>query len=417
MFSTLRNATHAYTPDFRRLWLSAALTNLGDGVLLSAGPLLVASLTRSPGAVGAAVFVQQLPWLLFGLTSGVLVDRLDRRTIVMVSDACRAAAVTALAVLVATHDASLVAVYVVLFTLGTGETLADNASSTLVVDTVDREQLGGANAHLGLTFTIGNQLAGPPLGALLFSLGMAAPFGVQALTLAAAATIVRRLQASRTATSGSAPSTVWADMAAGLRWLRHSPPVRMLLLSIFTMDVAFATAFATWVLYCTRLLGLADWQFGLLMTASAIGGLFGPWAFARTRRAIGLVGIVRAGFLVEAAVHLVLAATPAAWIVALTMLGFGVHTMVWGAAAVTIRQEATPPGFLGRVNSVYSVASIGGAALGSAIGATLAQTYSLTTGFWAAGTAMLLVAILAWHPLRAFAAATDQIPADGIEST
>jgi MFS family permease len=84
-------------PDFRRLWTANAVSNLGDGVTLVAGPLLVASLTADPTAIAAAVLAQQLPWLLFSLVSGALVDRLDRRRLIVTVNLARAVVLAALA--------------------------------------------------------------------------------------------------------------------------------------------------------------------------------------------------------------------------------------------------------------------------------------------------------------------------------
>nr|MDA8322005.1 MFS transporter [Actinomycetota bacterium] len=68
--------------DFRWLLSSSWVTNLGDGITLAAGPLLVASQTRNPLAVAMAVLLQRLPWLIFGLYAGVVADRFSRRVIV-----------------------------------------------------------------------------------------------------------------------------------------------------------------------------------------------------------------------------------------------------------------------------------------------------------------------------------------------
>lgn len=166
---------------FRRLLAASALTNLGDGAFLASGPLLVASVSTDPVAVGSAVAVQQLPWLLFAVFSGALVDRLDRRRLVVVVNVVRAQVLGLLSVAILFDAASLGLIYAALFILGTGETLADNAAGTLVVRVVPREQLGTANARFSAVFTVGNQLAGPPLGAWLFAVGAAAPFGLHAL--------------------------------------------------------------------------------------------------------------------------------------------------------------------------------------------------------------------------------------------
>ena len=88
--------------SFRWLLSSVVISNVGDGIALAAGPLLVASETRDPLLVAAAFFLQQLPWLLFGVIAGAYVDRLDRRRMVVAVDTCRAAVVVVLTVTIAT---------------------------------------------------------------------------------------------------------------------------------------------------------------------------------------------------------------------------------------------------------------------------------------------------------------------------
>jgi MFS family permease len=390
---------HDLGPNFRRLLYASGATNLGDGVLLAAGPLYLVSLTSSPAAVGAAVFVQQLPWLLFALLSGAVVDRVDRRRLVVFVDMCRATVMAALALGAFFDNVSVAVVYVVLFILGTGETLADSATSALTVAVVPATRLGHANSRLGVTFTLGNQLVGPPVGALLFSLGSAVPFAVQALMFSTGAVLISRIRVHEPVPEDGARTSLIRDIREGLAWLRHNRPMLVMVLSILIMNVAFTAAFATWVLYCTVLLGLTNLQFGLLVTCSALGGLAGPWVHDRVAPRLGYTGIVRAGFIIEGVVHLVLATAPNPWVVAGTMVVFGVHTMVWGAAAVTVRQQLTPTRLLGRVTSVYFMASIGGSAVGAVIGAVIAQGFGLTAAFWASGVVMLFVAASAWRTL------------------
>jgi MFS family permease len=393
--------------NFHRLLGASALTNAGDGILLAAGPLLIASLTDSPAAVGAAVFVQQLPWLLFGMASGTVVDRVDPRLLVAVVNVCRATTMAVLAGFVLADAANTVLVYAALFVLGTGETLADSAASPLLVSSVPPDRLGMANARLGLTFTAGNQLIGPPLGALLFAAGRSVPLFTQALAFAAGAVLIARMNVPAVAQESTDRASMFRDLKSGLRWLAGHPAMRALAVSILLMNVTFTAAFATWVLYCTQLLRLTHLEFGLLTTCAAMGGLAGPWMFGRVQPLLGYAGIVRLGFVIEGAVHLLLATVPPAPVVAATMVSFGVHTMVWGAAANTLRQRVTPEPLLGRVTSVYFVASIGGSAIGAAIGSVLAQQLGLTAAFWMAGTLMLLVAVTTWPAIRALRLPTE----------
>ncbi|MCU1657671.1 MAG: major facilitator superfamily 1, partial [Pseudonocardiales bacterium] len=111
--------------DFHKLWTASAISTIGDGVTLVAGPLLVASRTDDPALVAGAVFAQQLPWLLFSLVSGVYVDRLDRQRLIVIVNLLRGLALAALAV--AIGPATIPFIDAVLFVLGAGETVADTA--------------------------------------------------------------------------------------------------------------------------------------------------------------------------------------------------------------------------------------------------------------------------------------------------
>src|SRR5688500_259295 len=101
------------------------LSNLGDGISLSAGPLLVAAQTRDPFLVALAVVLQRLPWMLFGLYAGVLADRHDRRTLLLVVQLARVAVLIGLSASILTDSVNIAVVLVAMFLLGTAETFAD----------------------------------------------------------------------------------------------------------------------------------------------------------------------------------------------------------------------------------------------------------------------------------------------------
>jgi MFS family permease len=176
--------------DFRRLWTANAISSLGDGAMLAAGPLFVASRTSDPLLVAAAMFAQQLPWLLFSLIAGAYVDRLDRRRLIVVVNLLRAFAVGGLALGAALDAAGLPVIYAALFLLGTGDSVARNAETALLPSLVGKDDLAAANARIFGATTLGAQLAGPPLGAYLFAIAAALPFGVDAASFVAAAALV-----------------------------------------------------------------------------------------------------------------------------------------------------------------------------------------------------------------------------------
>src|SRR5207237_6562874 len=155
-------------PDYRRLWAAAGVSTLGDGVREAALPLLAASLTHDPGAVAAVTFAGRLPWLLFSLVSGAVVDRVDRKRVMWMVDAGRALTVTALAAAVLLEATSIPLLVIVAFVLGTGETLFDNAAHALMPSVVSRDRLEEANSRLYAIQISSQEFVGPPVGSFLF---------------------------------------------------------------------------------------------------------------------------------------------------------------------------------------------------------------------------------------------------------
>lgn len=231
LFLHTRNTVPIGT-GFFVLWTASAISTIGDGVTMAAGPLLVASLTSSASAVAGVAFVQQLPWLLFALVSGAFVDRLDRRRLIVTVDLLRAAALSVLVVAAAIATVTVPIVYAVFFLLGIGETLAGTASAALLPAVVPAARLGDANARLMATFTIGNQILAKPLGAWLFVIGAAAPFGLEAVSFVVAAALVATMRGAGARTVPRAGVSVRADVAEGVRWLWRHGLLRTLAVSM-----------------------------------------------------------------------------------------------------------------------------------------------------------------------------------------
>ncbi|MEU7591102.1 MFS transporter [Micromonospora sp. NPDC049230] len=386
--------------DFTRLWTAAAVSNVGDGVTMAAGPLLVASVTDKPALIAGAVFAQQLPWLLFALISGAYVDRLDRRRMVMVVNLARAGALAGLAAAIATETVSVIIIYLVLFILGVGETLADTAMGALLPAVVAPDELASANARLYASFTVGNQFVAKPLGAWLFVISAAVPFGVDALTFAISVALIAGIRPGPVSAKPRQQTSLRAEVAAGLKWLWRHRLLRLLAVSMGLSNIAFGAAFAVFVLYCRERLGVSGVGYGFLLTAFAVGGLVGTTVAARLTRALGNATVLRAGLVVEIVTHVSLAITTTPWLAAIALVVFSIHAMVWGIVVTSARQRVVPPPLRGRVGSVYALLDLGGAALGSLLGGLFASVWEITTPFWIAAAVMVTITVLAWRPLR-----------------
>lgn len=393
---------------YRWLLASSWTTNLGDGVALAAGPLLVASLTSDAFLVSVAALLRWLPPLVFGLFAGVLSDRLDRRRIIIVADGLRA---VVLAVLVATMVTGHVSVAIALLALGllaTAEVFADNTATTLAPMLVRRDDLAIANARLQAGFITFNQLVGPPIGAALFAVGRAWPFVAEAVLVTAGVLLVARIVLPARGRGGEAPRSALRDVAEGLRWTMHHAAVRTLCLTILIFNITYGAAWSVLVLYVDQRLGLGAVGFGLVTTISAAGGLVGTASYGWITRRVSLGNVMRVGLIIETFTHLALAVTTSPWLASVVFFVFGAHAFIWGTTSITIRQRAVPGHLQGRVSSVNTISVFGGLVAGSAIGGALAARAGITAPFWFAFAGSALFLALLWRAMTRIAHADEQ---------
>lgn len=397
---------------FRWLLASSWVSNLGDGLALAAGPLLVASRTHEPVLVALAALLQRLPWLLFGLYAGALADRLDRRVVVMVCDLLRSGVLVGLAVVIVSGRADITLVLVAMFVIGVAEVFADSATATLLPMLVPRADLGIANARLGAGMLTLNQLAGPPVGAFLFAAGAAVPFTVQASAVALSVALVARIGTPRGGVRGEGAYRTWGDVAEGFRWLLGHRAVRTLALVILAFNITWGAAWSVLVLYATQRLGMGPVGFGLLTTVAALGGLISTAAYGWLERRIRLATLMRGCLTLEVLTHLALALNRSAAAALVIMLVFGGYAFVWGTVSQTVRQRATPTALQGRVGSVYRVGLFAGIVIGQALGGLLADWGGLTAPFWFAFVGAGLTLALFWRSLAAIAHADRPLADD-----
>lgn len=383
--------------SFRWLMSSSWLSNLGDGIGLAAGPLLVASQTDDPGLVALALLLQQLPWLVFGLLAGAVADRLDRRALSVLVNLLRAGVLVLLAMAVLTGTATIGLVLLALFLHGTAEVFADTAATTLLPSLIQRDDLAIGNARIQFGFLTMNQLAGPPIGAAMFALGHAFPFIGQAVLVGVGAMLVSRIVLP--AADPQPRGHVRRDIAEGFRWVLHHAAVRTLILTIFTFNITFGAAWSVLVLYARDRLGLGPVGYGLLTTISAIGGVLGGLAYGWITRRVSLGNIMRIGLIIETLTHLGLALTTIPAVAMVIFFVFGAHAFIWGTTSSAVRQRAVPNALQGRVSSVNAVGVFGGIVVGAGLGGLIARQWGVTGPFWFAFVGSAVFVVLIWKQL------------------
>ncbi|WP_245644680.1 MFS transporter [Nocardioides jensenii] len=392
--------------NFRWLLGSSWVSQVGDGIALAAGPLLIASQTHDPFLVAMGALLQRLPWLLFGLYAGVLADRLDRRLVVIVVDLMRVAVLAVLVTAISTDHVDIGLVLATLFLFGTAEVFADTTSSTLLPMVVAKRDLGVANARLMAGFVTINQMLGPPVGAALFAAGMAWPFVTQAVCVLLGAGLIARMRLPLVPPP-EVKKRVSQDILEGLRWTWRHPAVRTLTLTIVTFNITFGAAWSVLVLYSLKTLDMGEVGFGLLTTAGAVGGLVAIGTYDWLEKRFSLGNIMRVGLIIETFTHLALALNRSGIGAMVILFVFGAHAFVWGTTSRTVRMRAVPTEFQGRVGSVYMVGVFGSMVVGTGLGGVIAGQWGIVAPFWFAFVGSGLLVLLIWNQMPHIAHADE----------
>jgi MFS family permease len=392
--------TGGFGRDYWRLLAASAAANLADGVGRVALPLLAATLTRDPVLVSALTALAFLPWLLFGLASGVLVDRVDRRRAMAVANLVRAALLGALAVSVLLGTAGIALLYAVAFGLGAAETVYDSAARAALPQLVPRDRIERGNSLLFTVEVVGQAFLGAPIGSLLFAVLAAAPLLGNATGFVLAAVLVLTMERSMRPARGER-ATVPAEIRDGLGWLWRHRLIRGITLLTALSAVAIYMMIAVQVLYALEVLGLPPAGYGLLLMVSGVGAVVGglavPRIAARFGRSASLVAASLLFALATIATGLTADPVTAGVLFGLT----AVAATVWDVLSLSLRQALIPTGLFGRVQGAYRTLVWGAFPVGALAGGTLAAAAGVPAVFMVSGAAHLLVGIGVWRLVSA----------------
>ena len=399
---------------FHRLFGATLVSAIGTGMHATALPLLTLQSTSSPMALSLVVVAAEIPWVLASLHAGVLVDRLDRRRVMVWADLGRFAVVAALAILILTGRVNLVWLVLAAFLLGTGQVFFDVAAQSAIPDFVSRDprNLATANGRIVAADSNGEDFVGPPLGSALFGVANFLPFAGNALSFAASGLLILSIRADAKPKErpDAARASVRSDIVEGVRWLFGNRILRALAVVSCLGNVAATAQFAMLALLAKEVLELPDLGFGLLLTATAVGATVGGLAAAAFRERFGSGTVLLVGKTGVGVAILVLGLVANVWVAAAMMVVTGALMTAEKVVVSTVRQQIVPAELLGRVLSSSRLVVMAGGPVGALLGGLLASVFTVQVSYVAAGVFLVLVA-LAFYPLlnnRALASAADE---------
>lgn len=337
-------------------------------------PLLAASLTDDPRLIAGLATVYALVRLLVALAASI---HFGAR--------------------------SLAVLYVAFGVLGILESAADNAAVSLVPSYVRGQDLDRANGRISATQLVGDEFVGPPLVGLLFAVAASAPVFLMGRLWAVVGFLALALpRARKTPVSGQESSSqpaFWHEAVYGLRWIAGNRVVGALALVGALASVGYMLPFSILILFAQDRLGVNEAEYGLVLAASAVGGLIGSLLTSRIRARFGYRTTIVVSLLTGAISLFALSATTDPVLAAVLLAIYILHAVVWGICATSLRQRLVPADLRGRVNAGSRVLGLLGLAAGSISGGALA-TIDLALGVAGGGMVFLACAGLAFVLLR-----------------
>lgn len=399
---------------FHRLFGATLVSAIGTGMHAAALPLLALQSTSSPMALSLVVAAAEIPWVLLSLHAGVVVDRLDRRWVMVWADLGRFAVLVALAVLILTAQVNLVWLVLAAFLLGIGQVFFDLAAQSAIPNFVSRDprNLATANGRIAAADSNGEDFVGPPLGSALFGVWNFLPFAGNALSFAASGLLILsiRTDAKTKETSDAPRQSVRSEIVEGIRWLFGNRTLWALATVSCLGNVVATAQFAMLALLAKEVLGLPDFGFGLLLTATAVGATVGGLAAPAASKRFGSGTVLLAAKAGVGAAVLVLGLVANSWVAAAMMMLTGALMTAEKVVVSTLRQQIVPRHLLGRVLSSSRLVVMAGGPVGAVLGGVLASVFAVQIPYVAGGVFLILVTLVFYPMLnnRALESATDK---------
>lgn len=385
--------------DARLLIGASAASQLGDWLYNAALLAYVYLATGSAAWVGAATIFRLLPYALLGPLGGVVADRYDRRTVLLVGDLLRVALMAALAVAVAVQ--SPIVVVIALTALSSVAGAAERpAAMALLPRLVGEGKLGPANALLHTVQELG-VVIGPAIGAILLTVAATwVAFAVNAGTFVVSALLIWRLR-RRPATAGAAGDEAAASqLKQGFTAVWRTRYVVPIFLIVAMVELTYGAQTVQLVLYAEQSLGLGAEGYGYLLAAAGLGGLLSVLINARLSTSSAVSRIVVGMAAIFCATQLVYARSETVAVALVVTVIGGIGLVACEVVAETTLARVVPGDMLGRVMGLYDSMGVAAMVLGAVLAPILIGATSLSTSLLVLGAVALVVTFASLAGLR-----------------
>ncbi|WP_053959250.1 MFS transporter [Sulfobacillus thermosulfidooxidans] len=374
-----------------KYYVVMALRSLADGMRTVLIPIMAANVTNADVGVAAATAVLRVPWLIFGLPSGVLIDRVHKRRLFLGGALCLSAISGAMGLAICEGKETLLVVLFAALLMGFLDVIMDNLAQIMPRLVFVKERLSEVNSKVSLILTIFAFLAGPIAAPLLFRFSGSGTWALIALLYALGGLVVMGLPGAWVPEAdrhGSNLSGVLQELRSGMTWLWQHASIRTLALGSFGHNFFGGGTTALLVLLAEHTLHLGSTGYGLLIAASSLGATLASSITSRKSSFLRSRYLPVANFIIGAS-ELTLGLVRFAPIAFLAMAGQGAATIIWNIITVTMRQHEIPEARIGTINGAYRFIAWSGMPVGAIAGGFVASAWGITTPFIVSGIAIM----------------------------
>jgi MFS family permease len=369
-----------------KMWTGQTISQFGSSISQLALPIIAIKLLHaSPFAVAALGTVEFLPFLLFTLPAGVWVDRLPRRSVLIVGDVGRGLLLMSVPIAYLWGHLTMTQLFLVGFLTGILTVFFDVAYQSYLPALVDREDLIDGNSKLEVTRSAG-QLAGPAVAGGLIQL-LTAPYAVvwdcvSFFVSGAFLVAIRKKEPPLEKHEDGRRAGMRQELWEGLVYVVKHPYLRPQAISTGTSNFFSNVAFSIVLVFAVRTLGMSTGLIGVVFAIGSAGWLAGAALSPRMQKWLGVGGATILGAALSGPGTLIVALTPTSFPVPFFIAGMaigGAGAVIYNIQQVSLRQAITPERMQGRMNSVMRFLVWGPIPLGALVGGAIATTFGLRT--------------------------------------
>ncbi len=399
------------------MWGASLAANVADGVMMAAAPLLAVTLTKNPVLISAMSGIVMLPWLLFAIPIGVLVDRIDRRHLLAGAHAIRFLVASLIVLAVTTHTITIWWLLLAAFIIGICEVAADTTAQSLIPQILTEDQFERGNSRLQISETVIQGFVGTPLSGFLYAAAVFLPFAANGVGYFAAAILatlipVKFLQEQRAERVEKSTTSFVDEMKFGMAYLVAHKQILRLVLTTAAIGFFFSMASSTSVLFILHQLHLKPTYFGALLTIEGIGAIVGGFMAPKLSKRFGRSRTMAFGITTSAVLTLVVGFSPNIYFFAIvtTLEVFAVTQ--WNVLLMAVYQSTIPSELYGRIHGTRRTLVWGLMPFGSLLGGVVAKG-GLRLPFYLGGT---LCTVIALFSLRFFLTVGNEPTLDAAQS-